>query len=160
MSCVVAATSSAVCQMQHRSAQMLLLAHSFELHPLTTLSPVLQPWKLSHHTRSSKDTGYNTQSIFAATSVYSIQQLCSLFKTENPYQHYCGTTQTISSCQRLLCFTNSQTQACIYNFVLETHGIRPVMVLISLLTQWLLGRAKGGQPTFKGVIFFKMWTGC
>lgn len=66
--CVVAPTSSAVCQMQHSSAQTLLLAHSFELHPLTTLSPVLQPWKLSHHTRSSKDTGYNTQSISVATS--------------------------------------------------------------------------------------------
>lgn len=71
MFCVVAATSSAVCQMQHSSAQMLLLAHSVELHPLTTLSPVLQPWKLSHLTRSCKDTGYNTQSICAATSQYT-----------------------------------------------------------------------------------------
>lgn len=60
MFCVVAATSSAVCRVQRSSAQSLLLAHSVELHPLTTLSPVLQPWKPSQHARSSTDTGSKT----------------------------------------------------------------------------------------------------
>lgn len=45
------------------SAHTLLLALSFELHPVTTLSPVLQPWQLSHHIQCSKDTGYNRQSV-------------------------------------------------------------------------------------------------
>lgn len=57
MMCVVAATSSAVCQMWCGSAQTLLLAYSFELHLLITLSPMLLPWKPNHHTH---DTGYNT----------------------------------------------------------------------------------------------------
>lgn len=45
MMCVIAATSSAVCQMRCSSAQSLLLACSFELHLLITLSPMLLPWK-------------------------------------------------------------------------------------------------------------------
>lgn len=132
MFCVVAATSSAVCQMQHSSAQMLLLAHSVELHPLTTLSPVLQPWKLSHLTRSCKDTGYNTQSICAATSQYTPSSSYALYlRLKKPILALLWRC----SCQRLLCFTNSQTQACIYNFVSETHVVGAVMVLISLLSQ-------------------------
>lgn len=53
---------------EHSSAQTLLLALSFELHPVTTLSPVLQPLQRDHHTLTSKDTGYNAQCISVATS--------------------------------------------------------------------------------------------
>lgn len=70
----------------HSSAQTLLLACSFELHPVTTLSPVPQPWQPNHHTLSSKDTGYNMQSISVAASACSPSTLlCSLSETERPY---------------------------------------------------------------------------
>lgn len=64
---------------EHSSAQTLLLALSFELHPVTTLSPVLQPWQRGHHTHSSKDTGYNTQCISVATSECAPSSLYALY---------------------------------------------------------------------------------
>lgn len=129
----------------HSSAQTLLLALGYELHPVTTLSPVLQPWQPSNHILSSKDTGYNTQSISVAT----LQ--CALSGHYAPYlrlsNHSSFTVALLKHClmsAAALLNHSSQTvtQVCISN-VAWRYTTLELMVFISLLTCVGTGPTKG-----------------
>lgn len=90
----------------HSSAQTLLLAHSFELHPATTLSPVLQPRQPGHHIHSFQRHWIQHAQLFCGNfSMCSIQSVCSLCKAKQTCWCYCSSTQSVSSCQQTLCFT-------------------------------------------------------
>lgn len=67
---VVTVTSSAVCQMC-TAVRRLLLACSFKLHPVTTLSPVLQPWQPNPITLSL----LNTQDTTCGSFLWLSQQM-------------------------------------------------------------------------------------
>lgn len=99
------------CQMQHSSIQSLLLACSFEIHALTTLSPVSLPWR-----HCTQDTVYNTEhSPFRCYGLH-LRTMSALSWRYWP----------ISTCQQLLqvmSYSQTVTKESIQNLKVEMYKI-------------------------------------